>query len=295
MIKQLIEDITFDRIALSQALTRAKIIAYKISNAQFKDWITSELNGYSDHTKLPSYRIIPCDIFAEMANPFRGNYTIPFDVSALDNDLKSNGKLSLYEMNVTQSIPTLEEGTLNNKNEFYGYEYLPQGLINLLRGMVGGEDGSMITSVKRRIQLSQIKHIVSTTKQRLLDTLLELNDAFPNLVDEYKNDSHNESKAQTIINQHIYGDYSNSNIGVGENVIQTIETSNKLEKLIDEIKSLGIDESDANEVKEIILHEKKENVGKKIMSWIGKMASKAIEKGIELQIPVLIEKVSEFI
>lgn len=294
MIKQLIEDITFDRITLSQALTRAKIIAYKISNTQFKDWIASELNGYSDHTKLPAYRIIPCDIFAELTNPFRGNYTVPFDVTALDNGLKSDKSFSLYEMNVTQSIPTMEEGTLNNKDEFYGYEYLPQGLVNLLRGMVG-EDGNIITAVKRRIQLSQIKHVINTTKQRLVDTLLELNDAFPNLEDEYKNDSHNEAKTQTIINQHIYGDYSNSNIGVGENVTQTIEATSRLDELVNDIKSLGIDESDANEVKEIIIREKKENVGKKVMNWIGRMASKAIEKGVELQVPVLIDKLGEFI
>lgn len=295
MIKQLIEDITFDRITLSQALTRAKIIAYKISNTQFKDWITSEINGYSADTELPPYRIIPCDIFAEITNPYKGNDTIPFDVTALDKDLNSNGKLSLYVMNVTQSIPTLEEGALNNKNEVYVCEYLPQGLVSLLKEIVGGEDGNMITSVKRRIQFSQVQHIVRTTKQRLLDTLLKLNATFPNLENEYKNDSYNEAKAQTIINQHIYGDYSNSNIGVGENVIQTIETTSKLDKLIDEIKSLGIDESDAKEVKEIILHEKRENVGKKIMNWVGKMASKAVEKGIKLQVPVLIEKINEFI
>lgn len=294
MIKQLIEDITFDRITLSQALTRAKIIAYKINNTQFKDWITSELNGYSDHKKLPSYRVIPCEIFAETTNPYVGNNTVPFDVSVLDKDFNSDNGLSFYRMVINQSIPTLEEGNRDNKDSFYGYEYLPQVLVELLRGMAA-EDGNMITAVKRRIQLSQIRHVINTTKQRLLDTLLELNEAFPDLENEYKSDSHNEAKTHTIINQNIYGDYSNSNIGVGEHITQTIDVTNKLDKLIDEIRKLGVGESDANEFKEIILHEKKENVSKKIMNWVGKMASKAIEKGIELQVPTLIEKISEFV
>lgn len=292
MIKQLIEDLTFDRISLSQALTRAKIIAYKINNSQFKEWIGSEINGYSDYTKIPLYRTISCDIFAEVNHPFQGIHTIPFDVSGLDKEFSNKG-LSFYKMNLLQSIPTLEEGYNKDGEHTYGYEYLPHNMVELLKS--GMDEGHMIIAVKRRIQISQINHVINTTKQRLLDTLLELNEAFPNLENDYKDNTQNETKAQTIINQTIYGDNTNSNIGVGENIAQSIEANPKLDKLISELRNLGIDESDTNEVREIILNEKRENWGKKLMAWVGKTAAKAIEKGIELQVPILIEKINDFI
>lgn len=69
MIKELIEDLTFDRITLSQALTRAKIIAYKVNNSDFKNWIQAEISGYKD-LELPDYRIISCSVFAEAFDAF---------------------------------------------------------------------------------------------------------------------------------------------------------------------------------------------------------------------------------
>jgi len=46
MIKELITDLAFDKITLSQALTRAKLIARQIKNDSFKNWLNKELNGY---------------------------------------------------------------------------------------------------------------------------------------------------------------------------------------------------------------------------------------------------------
>src|SRR5690554_7760133 len=107
MIKQLIEDITFEKITLSQALTRAKIIAYKINNDDFKEWLVGEINGGYKGRELPKYRIIPCDIFAEVNVPFQGTKTIPMDVTEV-KDLE--GGYSFNEMRMTQSIATLEIG-----------------------------------------------------------------------------------------------------------------------------------------------------------------------------------------
>src|SRR4051794_14939151 len=59
MIKQLIKDIAFDNIKISQALTRAKLIENQIKNQIFRHWINKELEGYEfDDKLLPSYRKI---------------------------------------------------------------------------------------------------------------------------------------------------------------------------------------------------------------------------------------------
>lgn len=291
MIKELIEDLTFDNITLAQALTRAKIIAYKSKNEQFKDWLQSEINGYVNK-ELPSYRIIDCDVFAEVFQPFQGQRTIPMDVSNLENDL--NYEHSFYKMRMTQSIGTLEIGLEKDKGKNYGYMYLPQELTNTLSQMC--DNGENINAIKRRIQLSQIKYIIEQTKQKLLDTLLELNDAFPDFENSFSNQNNlNEQKVETIINHNIYGNYSNSNIGIGDNIKQNITNKNQIEELVKELEKIGIERSDIKEVQNILKTEPKETVSKKVLGWVGNIVTKGIEKGVELQIPLLIETVHKYI
>lgn len=265
MIKQLIKDITFEKITLTQALTRAKIIAYKINNKQFKEWINSEINGYTDPKNIPSYRIISCDIFAEAYHPFRGKYIVPFDVSNLEKDLKNGNDISFYKMHIRQSISVLEENICHSEGHEFGYENLPMAMVNTLKSFVSA-GGDNITAVMRRLNFGEVKYIIETTRQRLLDTLLELNDAFPDFEDEYKNDTQNNQKAQNIITQNIYGNNANTNLGVGDRINQTIENHDKIDEFINEIQKLGINEKEIEEVKVILSESNKQNFGKKMMS-----------------------------
>mmetsp|Transcript_7158 Transcript_7158/g.10694 ORF Transcript_7158/g.10694 Transcript_7158/m.10694 type:complete len:291 (-) Transcript_7158:101-973(-) len=288
MIKELIKDLTYDKISLSQGLTRAKLIAYNINNNNFKHWIMSELNGYTNDDQLPDYRIIPCEIFAVIEG-YGSRKMVPYDLTNLDKDLDGQ----IYKMQAKQSVPTIEEGLSNSSEQQYGYEDLPMQLVNMLREM---SDNKFIVSVKRRIQLSQASHILNLTKQKLIDTLLELNSAFPNLQDDYQNTTENNEKASTIINNHIYGDNSSSNIGVGENITQKVENvyNQKIENILADLKKLGVPEEDLVEVKEIVTKETdKVSLGKRLVGWVGKMTNKAVEKGIELQLPLIMEKIQE--
>lgn len=291
MIKELIKDLTFDKITLSQALTRAKLISYKINNSDFKDWLQSEITGYKD-MPLPDYRIMGCEVFAEIFDPMRGGTrTIPMDVSNLENTLET--KYSFYSMRMTQSIGTLENGLEKDKESNYGYMYLPSEFAKTLANMT--PDGDFITAVKRKVYLSEISYILEQTKQKLLDTLLELDVAFPDLENTFSNNKDDEQKAQTIIHHNIYGNNSNSTIGVGNNISQNVTTNNSIQELVKDLEKIGIEKEDIVKVQEIINTEPKENLSKKVLSWVGEIATKAVEKGVELQVPLLIETVSRYI
>lgn len=294
MIKQLIKDLTFDKITLSQGLNRAKLIAYEIENSELKNWIAKESNGYSNkNDKLPDYRIISCDIFGIIENGFIGRRQIPMDLSNLNNGLKL--EFDLYEMRVTQSVSTIE-GTLNQSDSVgeYGYEDFPTPLVTTFRDIC---NEPYLVSVQRRIQFSQLNHILNLTKQKLIDTLLELKSAFPNLEDNYINSEKNKELAKTIINNHIYGDNSSSNIGVGEKISQ--EISNVYEQRINEILSdlskLNVPKEDIDSLEKIVRAKDKKSLSKKLLTWTGNLSQKAIEKGVELQVPIIIEKVSGFL
>ncbi len=196
-------------------------------------------------------------------------------------------------MQAKQSIATIEEG-LKDNNEPYGYEDLPMQMVNMFRKM---SNNKFIVSVRRRIQLSQASNILNLTKQKLIDTLLELDTAFPNLQDDYQNTKENIEKTSTIINNHIYGNNSSSNIGVGKNITQSIENvyNEKVEQVLSDLKKLGVSEEEILEVRNIVTQENndKTNLGKKLLGWVGKITSKTIEKGIELNLPMIMGKIQE--
>lgn len=287
MIKELIKDLSYDKITLNQALMRAKLISFEINNDDFKNWINKELNGYLNTDKLPEYRIVPCDVFAVL-EAYGQRKMVPYDLTNIDKDLGGE----IYKMKVQQSVTLIENG-LKDTDETYGYQDFPFQLVQMLREM---SDNNFITNVKRRIQFSQMEHILNLTKQKLIDTLLDLDKTFPNMQDNYQNTEENKEKTNTIINNHIYGENANSNIGIGDNISQKISNiyNQKVENVLSELKTLGVPEEDLVEVKEIVENETdKTNIGKKLMNWVGKMATKAIEKGIDLQIPLIMTKIQE--
>lgn len=103
-----------------------------------------------------------------------------------------------------------------------------------------------------------------------------------------------KEKASHIINNHIYGTNINTNIGIGENVNQTIQLESIADNLA-ELKSLGVDDMSLSELEEIVKQKDSKSTLTKITSWIGKMTTKAIEKGIEYQVPLIIDKVNDMI
>jgi hypothetical protein len=140
---------------------------------------------------------------------------------------------------------------------------------------------------------------LNITKQKLIDTLLELDKNFPDMENDFEPSKENIEKAKTIINTNIYGGNVNTNVGLGDNVNQSqnLTINNQLfEKKIEEIRNLGINEEQIEEIINIVNSENdKISLSKKLMTWVGKISTKAIEKGIEMNIPVLIEKIQELI
>lgn len=87
---------------------------------------------------------------------------------------------------------------------------------------------------------------------------------------------------------------ANVSIQIGNNntALQNVEA---IDKTLDEIENLGIDKDDLKKLKQLLNHETKGDetkigIGKRVMSWAGKMTSKLIEKELTDNIPMLIEK-----
>ena len=291
MIKELIKDISYDKISLNQALTRAKLIAYKIDNEEFISWINKELNGYDDLDTVPEYREFYCEVVAKVQNPYAGSKNVPIDLTEIDERIDGN----LYNYVHMAGILNIEQNIIDAKdaNEQYGYIDFPIEIVRDVRKIFERED---IIAVRRRIVFGRLHNILNMTKQKLLDTLLELNKAFPNLEDEYMNDDKKDTASQIITN--IYGNNASSNVGMGQNFTQGISNSytEKVEQVLNDLRQLGVPKEDISELEDIINNEPDKNkLGAKFLAWSSALMTKAVEKGIDVKVPEVLDAIQNLV
>ena len=134
MIKELIKDISYDKISLNQALTRAKLIAYKIDNGEFISWINNELNGYEDSSFVPEYREFYCDIFAKVENPYYGSRLTPINLTEINKQVGVNPYSYIHRSGILNIEKNLTEA--QNANEQYGYVDFPIEIVKNIRKII---------------------------------------------------------------------------------------------------------------------------------------------------------------
>ena len=297
MIKELISDLAFDRIKLSQALTRSKIIASKIKNEKFKNWITKELEGYKTKDEFfPNYRKIysPITITAEF--PFGRTETYPV---VLPDSLEKQIGNVIYYFDSLEPISIIEEQISSISNAI-GYINLPPQqlamLADLYKKQIDAYNG-VITKGHREIGKVQFQKILELTKQRLLDTLMELDNEFPNLLNEYVMTKENNDKIQNIVTNHIYGSSGPMNVAAGHTVEQSGNQIFVNNIDYSALKELGVEDVHIEEIKKIVSESgsDKPTLKTKAMKWLGSVTASIAAKGLYDNIPAITEFVEKLI
>ena len=289
MIKQLITDIAYDNISLSKALTRAKLISNRVKNDTFKLWLTKELEGYNfQDDLLPAYRKIRCVTYLTIDLPYGQRHTFPVSFGdETDNkflDLVLHHQAIEPIAIVEQSIELLTTATgqiqlTPEQVELYGRPFQEQ---------ISGYRGAL-RSGYLEVGKAQYVNIIELTKQKLLDTLLELDNEFPNLENEFAMTKENKEKVKNIITNHIYGNNSPTNIAAGLNVAQTINTSVIKQEDENKLKSYGVTQEEIDELKKIIdktSNDRPKLIGK-AMKWLGSVTASIAARGLYEHIPAI--------
>lgn len=290
MIKQLIKDIAFDNIKISQALTRAKLIENQIKNQTFKYWINKELEGYEfDDKLLPSYRKIwsTINLIAEL--PFRRTHK--FAVSLPD----SFGAKTLDFINhhrIIEPIAAVEYQIESLGDKAKGYINLPvqqtEMLANLYQEQLDQYDG-IVRIANREVGKVQYQNVLEQTKQKLMDTLMQLDNEFPDLIDNYNMTKENNDKVQHIVTNNIYGNNNPTNIGVGNDIQQSISTQQLSQPDRELLKDYGVEENEIEKLNEIIKNTAKDKPGfvSKAMKWLGSVSASVAARGLYDNLPML--------
>jgi AbiTii len=192
---------------LSVILRKAKVLAYKLKNKEFKDWIENELTGYAGKP-LPEYRKLP-------AFP-RGQFIINTtgqidDAPILLNNIENNLHSYFQKCRFRHGIKELE--SLSNEGSNSLIVFLPTEILSSL------SEGRIYTDAECLnawlvVAKSSVKQILDTTRNNLLNFILELADKYP----EIKEIKSNTDLTRRIPNDQITHVFNNCIFGDRNNI-----------------------------------------------------------------------------
>ncbi|WP_425449384.1 hypothetical protein [Dethiothermospora halolimnae] len=285
----LLRDIQLQAVSSNNKITdllrKCKILAARLGNKDFEEWIERELNGYKSKEQLPSYRLIRG---VESKGHFSGyfgsglrNASIPPSCIA-DKKVREHLTTGYF----TQSISVYEE-LLTKDNEGSFRVPWPSDLVSIL-GQKIYEDMNCMQAWKV-IPSGIIIKLIDSVRNRILSFVLEIEKVNPEAGEAAINSEPIPQKSVSqIFNTHIYGSIGSYASG-NQNSHQTLEVNiyRDLGGLKSELKKLGIDEYDIKNLEKSMLEDKKkgeEGIGKKTATWLSKMIKKAANGTVKISV-----------
>jgi len=211
---KIIKDIVNEEVPLSQSLTRLQVIAYDLKNKSLERWAEDELTGYTDEENVPEYRL---------------KHSINFNYSGINNmvHLVKNVNLNpsllgtdVLEQTVNisfkQSVSALESLLQEEGNSIY-----------LDRSIYATEveknsNGAIqCMSIRQIVSKSDVQAILAEIKNRLLKSLLLLEEEF-GCLDELDINIENEPSAKI---KRINYEINNSILNIQEDFSENREDS----------------------------------------------------------------------
>ena len=298
MIKQIITDLAYDNITLSQAITRAKLVENKIKNDTLKKWLKKELEGYEfDDEYLPSYRKVWSVINLTAEYPFGSTHTFPV---VLDESFGAKTLDIINNHRIIEPISIVEQQIETLGDRAKGNIHIPPQQVQMLGDLFRNhieDKGGVVRSGQREVGKIQYQNVIEQTKQKLLDILMELENEFPDLINVYKMTEENNNKVQNIITNNIYGDNNPMNIAAGKTVKQTGNSISITAADIEKLKNLGINDDQIEELKTIVTENSKDKstLISKAMKWLGSVSASIAAKGLYDNLPALTEYIQQVI
>jgi hypothetical protein len=219
LIDEIVDILGHENGSLTNALMKTKILLHKLGHKELVEWVNNELNGYSDEGAIPSYRIVPSQVLANVNNGRWRLTSHPIPIGHLEPEEQkslttSKTAASLAELEALSSVSTGE--SLQRPIPMEVCSILDRGLDNYFR----------VERAWCSISLYSIKGILVNVRSSLLDFLLELREQ----IGEGATDSNMKEKSDSIDTKGIFANAifgSNTTIIVGNQNTQTVSFNAK--------------------------------------------------------------------
>ena len=280
LINEIIDLLGNEAIEINSALIKTKILLHQIKKKELAKWVDNEINGYSNESTLPAYRLLRSKVFANVSNGVYTASSHPIPIGHLTPEQKEN----LEQYKVRESVSVLEhlakqEGSLARSIPMEVNYVLDQGLSN----------GFQVQSAWCGTPTYYLKGILAEIRSRLLDFVLELKSSIGDIQDEDKiKEKISKTDTTNMFNSAIFG--SNTTIIFGNQNIQNKIEKGNIQSLLESLTQLGVP-SDEIQNLEVAIKEDEAAMGKisfegKTGGWMARILSRITNGGIDLTLDV---------
>ncbi|MYC06792.1 MAG: hypothetical protein F4X57_06440 [Chloroflexi bacterium] len=269
LLDEIRSDLVNESADISNTLRKAKILASAMGLPEFREWVDSELSGYTDMDKVPSYRRVRPTNLGTFSGPFQGgvkNMVLP--TYNLPDEIREFAENLIF----FDGVGALEaQGTSTHQRKW------PQEMVMLAQDSIQMTGGMVLVDAHQPVPAYVISGVLDQVKNRLLDFVLGLQES--NVTSEdLDNRSVEREVARNLFNINIYGD--RNIVASGEQVNQRVETVQEgdIDSLVSVLREFNINDKDLSELKSAISADPSapgSNYGPKVREWLGGMISKA--------------------
>jgi len=274
-------------VPLSQAFFKAQVIAHKLQDAEFAQWVRNEIQGYEDKNAVPDYRISNMVPYGNLENMARRYSEFKLSDAGMPDEIKKIHLVAKFD----QSIAVLEEFEKNGEKLVVNLDHRLSPYL-----MAGIDDSYSITNAWGKLPAGCFTQMLNEARSRLLDLLLNLSDLVP--ATEEENDPKILSKIEGLNDMFkgaVFGHGANINFAIGEHNQASQNNSvvvNDIESLVQELTRNKVSTADISELKEAIEVDAKsgadssQGFGERVRNWLGMMISKAGTPAWEIPVQV---------
>jgi len=253
-----------------------KILAVRLGNKEFKQWVDNELNGYASGNDLPRYRVLHTESYGDFSGPFgSGLRNVPIPPSCLPKELRDLVTTSYLTGPISSYASLIHTEDRDNAQESWPADMVAYYGNKIYRDM-------NCLAAWKVISYNALTALVDTIRTRVLNFALEIEGEAPDAGEASRNfPPLPQEKVSRVFNTYISGNVQNVATG-SSNVSQNgsfMVTTGDFGSLGTYLSSLGVNPNDISDLDAAIQKDKgahgKASVGVRVQEWIGKMIGKA--------------------
>jgi hypothetical protein len=267
LLREIQDAATNQNVNIATVLRKAKILAARLQNPEFIDWVDRELNGYPEPKTVPEYRIVPALVRGNLSDGYRQFSNAPIMTSFLPPELEGWGG----PVPLTGSISKYAFMIEDNANGELHYPWPQEVAVKF--GSGGYNPRMQCLGAWLVVSKGSVVAMIETVRNRVLDFVLGIEAAAPEAGEGAIGDSPvPQEKVSQMFNTYVMGGVNNIAAG-GSNITQSNSNgvaAGDLASLLSFLRVNGISEKDAHELKRRVESAADPKVAAE--GWLGKFA-----------------------
>lgn len=270
LLREIQASLISDEPNLGSVLLKLRLLAARLGSDILGDWVKHEMSGYPKGVELPEYRVVGVSFKGTFSGPFNsGINNAPIPTALVEKHAGEHWT----NHRVREGIAAIDD-LVRGAQESGSLALDCSNLILLLQGKI--YEDYACNDIRGTISRSSLVQIQNEVKSRALELTIELEKAIPAAAEivlgPQSTDNIDEGQVSKIINQTIYGNYTEiSNSGAGAN-IEVKAIQGNPEEFKKALEDSGISKDSANELSEIVKSEspssKDEPLGARAKQWL---------------------------